>query len=319
MEPGVAMDIPAAYLDRIHAILPTLVITSMHFNQDGMMNDVVIVNDQLIARFPKDGHAKESLSRESRILELVGARVGMPVPHFEYQAQDAVIYRVLAGEPLTRETLLRQDEAMQDRLAEQLAIFLSQLHAIPRELVEQHDIGMSEAERSLEDWSAMFAEIQRELFPFLWAHQKSWVRQIFTPVLDGQIVLRHQPVLIHGDLGVYHILYNPIQERINGIIDFGTSGLGDPACDFACIIQSLGESFLQRMAQFSDAITPALDRARFRAGVLELEWALHGIRNNDASCWLAHIGGARDVMPLGKAWRTPHSDSQSKGIWLFIH
>ena len=40
---------------------------------------------------------------------------------------------------------------------------------------------------------------------------------------------------------------------------------------FACIIQSIGESFLQRMAHFSDAITSALDRARFRVGVLELE------------------------------------------------
>ncbi|MFL5655434.1 MAG: phosphotransferase family protein [Ktedonobacteraceae bacterium] len=299
------MDIPAAYLDRIHAILPTLVITSMHFNQDGMINDVVMVNDQLIARFPKDGHAKESLARESRILELVGARVEMPVPHFEYQAQDVVIYRMLAGEPLTREMLLRQDEARQDRLAEQLALFLSQLHAIPRELVEQHEVGMSEAERSLEDWSTMFADIQGELFPFLWAHQKSWVRQLFAPVLDGQISLRYQPVLIHGDLGVYHILYDPIRGGINGIIDFGTSGLGDPASDFACLIQALGEGFLQRMARFSAAITSALDRARFRAGALELEWALHGIRTDDASWWLAHIGGARDVMPLGESWRTP--------------
>jgi aminoglycoside 2''-phosphotransferase len=295
------MDIPAAYLDSIHAIFPALVIKSMHFNQDSMVNDVVIVNDQFIVRFPKDRHTKESLARESRILKLIKERAEMPVPHFEYQAQDVVMYRKMVGEPLTRERLLRQDEVRQDRTTEQLALFFSQMHAIPRELVEQHDIGMSEVERSLEDWSAMFAEIQRELFPFLWAHQKSWVRQIFTPVLDGQISLRYQPVLIHGDLGVYHILYDPIQERINGIIDFGTSGLGDPACDFACIIQSLGESFLQRMAQFSDAITPALNRARFRAGVLELEWALHGIRNNDAAWWLAHIGGARDVMPLGKA------------------
>jgi aminoglycoside 2''-phosphotransferase len=159
---------------------------------------------------------------------------------------------------------------------------------------------MSEAERSFEDWSAMFTDIQRELFPFLWAHQKSWVRQLFAPVLDGQISLHYQPVLIHGDLGVYHILYDPIRGTINGIIDFGVAGLGDPASDFACLIQALGESFLQRMARFSAAITPALDRARFRAGALELEWALHGIRNNDASWWLAHIGGARDVMPLGK-------------------
>ena len=58
------------------------------------------------------------------------------------------------------------------------------------------------------------------------------------------------------------------------------------------------------MAQFSDAISPALDIARFRAGVLELEWALHGKRDKDATWWLAHFGGARDVMPLGKAWIT---------------
>ena len=85
-------------------------------------------------------------------------------------AWDVVIYRMLVGKPVTREVLLRQDEARQDRLAEQLALFLSQLHAIPRGLVEQHEIGLSQAERSLKDWSAMFADIQRELFPFLWAH-----------------------------------------------------------------------------------------------------------------------------------------------------
>src|SRR5438105_14523943 len=64
--------------------------------------------------------------------------------------------------------LLRQDEARQDRLAEQLALFLSQLHAIPRELVEQHKVGMSEAERSLEDWSALFPlDISEQSRPIL--------------------------------------------------------------------------------------------------------------------------------------------------------
>ena len=53
------MNIPSTYLDRIQAILPTLVITSMHFNQDGLVNDVIMLNDQFIARFPKDAHAQE--------------------------------------------------------------------------------------------------------------------------------------------------------------------------------------------------------------------------------------------------------------------
>jgi aminoglycoside 2''-phosphotransferase len=151
MEPRAGMDIPSTYLDRIRAILPTLVITSTHFNQDGMVNDVVTLNEQFIARFPKDAHAKERLVRERCILELIQARVEMPVPRFEIQAEDVVMYRMLIGEPLTRELLLRQDEAVQDRLAEQLARFLSQLHTMAGEEVERPTIGVSEAVRSLEE------------------------------------------------------------------------------------------------------------------------------------------------------------------------
>ncbi|HEX6479316.1 MAG TPA: phosphotransferase [Ktedonobacteraceae bacterium] len=224
------------------------------------------MNEQFIARFPKDAHAKERLVIESCILELIRAGVEMPGPRFEFQAEDVVMYRMLVGEPLTCEVLLRQDETVQDRLAEQLALFLSQLHAIPREVVEQRAIGVSEAVRSLGEWLALFVDVQRELFPFLWAHQKTWVQQLFAPVLHRQISFDYEPVLIHGDLGVYHILYDPTQGRITGVIDFGTAGLGDSASDFACLIQALGEQFLQRMARFSPAIAPALDRARFRAG-----------------------------------------------------
>ena len=112
----------------------------------------------------------------------------------------------------------------QDRLAEQLARFLSHLHAIAGEVVEQRAIGVSEAVRSLEDGSALFADVQRELFPFLWAHQKTWVQQLFVPVLHRQISFDYEPVLIHGDLAVSHILYDPPQDRITGIIDFGTAG-----------------------------------------------------------------------------------------------
>jgi aminoglycoside 2''-phosphotransferase len=163
----IAMDIPAIYLDSIHTIFPALVIKSMHFNQDGMVNDVVIVNNEFIVRFSKDKQAKESLASESRILKLIKGRVEMSVPYFEYQAPDVVIYRNQLGEPLTRKRLLREDEVRQDCLVEQLVLFFFKVFAIPREMVEQLDIGLSEAKRSLEDWSAMFAKIQRKFFPFI--------------------------------------------------------------------------------------------------------------------------------------------------------
>ena len=105
--------------------------------------------------------------------------------------------------------------------------------------------------------------------------------------------------LANGDLGPYHLLYNPETRLLNGIIDFGTAGIGDPACDFACIINQYGESFLQRMMVYYPEIEPALDRARFWAGTLELQWLLGGLRSGDNSWFGVHLGRGMDRLPYG--------------------
>jgi hypothetical protein len=42
-----------------------------------------------------------------------------------------------------------------------------------------------------------------------------------------------------------------------------------------------------------------INRARFWVGTLELQWALAGIKYNNRSVSLAHIGLAKDVQPVG--------------------
>jgi aminoglycoside phosphotransferase (APT) family kinase protein len=121
----------------------------------------------------------------------------------------------------------------------------------------------------------------------------------FAPVRTAQVDLGYRPVLIHGDLAQYHILYQGVTADLTGIIDFGTPGLGDPACDFAVIISMYGERFLRRMALAYPGITEVLDRARFWAGTMELQWALAGLRSGDRSWLVAHIGRARDMGPIG--------------------
>ncbi|OGF53843.1 MAG: hypothetical protein A2Z21_10360 [Candidatus Fraserbacteria bacterium RBG_16_55_9] len=295
------MDIPVAYLDRIRACRPDLIISAAHLNHDGLVNDVVIVNNELVFRFAKGERAKQSLIQEAKIVELVRCYVALPVPIFEKRGDDFVVYRIIPGDALHREDILRQDESTQDRLAEQISRFLQQLHSIPRRAIEEHGIAPSDSVRNQQDWIRLFQDVERELFPLLMIHAQEWVTRHFAPVLDGSLDLNYDPVLIHGDLGPYHILYDPTVHKINGVIDFGTSGLGDPADDFAAIIHALGESFLLRMSKFYPEIRTALDRARFWAGTLELQWALHGIRSNDVSWFVCHIGRARDVMPIRAA------------------
>jgi aminoglycoside 2''-phosphotransferase len=153
--------------------------------------------------------------------------------------------------------------------------------------------------RTREDWLNFYADLERELFPLLMAHAREWVERLFTPLRDGRLSLNHQPALIHGDLGPYHLLYDPEAQRVSGVIDFGTAGLGDPAVDFACVIDGLGETFLRRMLPHYPGIVGALDRARFLAGTLALQWALHGLRSGDRSWFVSHIGRARDVWSIG--------------------
>ncbi len=66
-------------------------------------------------------------------------------------------------------------------------------------------------------------------------------------------------------MGVYHLLFDRQTNRFNGIIDFGTAGIGDPALDFGIIIKQYGESFLRRMSQTYPEIREHIDRARFFA------------------------------------------------------
>ena len=292
------MTVLPSHVERIRASFPTLPLDSVSYNPDGLANAVVIVNDGLVFRFPKDEGARAALVREARALDLARRYVSIPVPYFEQQADDFVMYRLIRGEPLYHHDILRQAESVQEQFAEQLAMFLRQLHAIPRDEVVRA-VG-EPVEREPDYWLKRYQDAQRHLYPLLWADQRHWIDDLFAPVLDGSLNMGHAMLaLIHDDLSSYHILHSPDQRRITGVIDFGMARLGDPAADFALIISTYGESFLKRMCRYDPAINDALDRSRFLSGALELSWAVEGVRTNDLSWLLVHIGRARDALPLG--------------------
>ena len=119
-------------------------------------------------------------------------------------------------------------------------------------------------------------------------------------MLDGRLDMTYQPALIHNDLAAYHLLADP-NSVLTGVLDFGEAGWGDPAADTAALISGYGESFVARMIAGYPAIAAHLERARFRAAYIELEWALKGVRTTDPAWFLVHLGRARDSRPFGAA------------------
>ncbi|MCP6761293.1 MAG: hypothetical protein NHB32_21735 [Fischerella sp. CENA71] len=69
------MKIPVYYLDKIRAAYPNIEFEHLDFNQDGMVNDVVVVNHELVSR----------LAREDWGSHTVRSRIISQLPTFHYQ------------------------------------------------------------------------------------------------------------------------------------------------------------------------------------------------------------------------------------------
>jgi aminoglycoside 2''-phosphotransferase len=287
-----------SHVDRIRAAFPDLIIDAIKQDQFGLVNDVLIVNDARVFRFPKNEWARTMQARELRVLDLLAPRLDLPVPQVDYRSDEMISYPLIPGQPLAWHDLHVLPDAAQDRLARTLAVFFRQMHETPFPAA----LPPSDADRTRDERLAQHAAVQEKIVPLLWPDQKAWIERLYAPLLDDPHFLDHTPSLMNGDVGSYHILYDAEKQAINGIIDFGTAGVGDPAVDFGVMINTYGESFVRRMEPHYPSLPNLIERARFIAGQVELEWVLKGLRSNDPMWYTVHLGRARDVKPIGVGW-----------------
>jgi aminoglycoside 2''-phosphotransferase len=109
--------------------MPDLEIEQFEINQEGLVNDVVIVNNSLVFRFAKNAKGAEILELETKILDLIRPRIHVDLPAPVCQGDGWIVYPFLEGQPLLRETILGLDANTQTRVAGQLGQFLHEVHA----------------------------------------------------------------------------------------------------------------------------------------------------------------------------------------------
>lgn len=279
------------YMPRIRELLAGTEIRSVLYNSEGLVNDVFIVNGETVVRFAKDDYALRALRAELKILDLVRPQVNLAIPSPSYSAEDVVVYCLLEGDTFSRRLLLGLSEQEKQATADQLAEFLRAMHAIP----VKEDMPATLAPVTYEKWSHVRQNVEQKIYPLLLQHQVEWVRDLFDGMLGDPSSFDYQPCLIHGDLGPYHILYDRQSRRLNGIIDFGVAGVGDPATDIGNLLQVYGESFVSRFLGEYPGVQDLMKRAHFYAQAIELEWVLSGLDGGETFWFTAHIGGARDL------------------------
>lgn len=279
--------------ERVQRIMPDLEIEQFEMNNEGLINDVVIVNGMYVFRFAKKEYPS-TLDIEMRILDLIRSGVGVNVPRPIYHDEDCVVYPFLNGEPLLLERIMASDESTRIRMSEDLGKFLFNLHTTDISQVAK-ELPSTLAPVTHERWLDIYSRVKETVYPLLWKHQVRWAERLFNSMLTNPRSFEYRPALIHGDLRPYHILINSQSCEITGVIDFGVAGIGDPASDIGTLINTYGESFVAKMKNTYPNLEEFMPRARFYAQALELQWVWLGIEYKENFWFVAHLGCARDV------------------------
>ena len=280
---------------RIQMMMPDLEITHIEHNREGLINNIVIINHELVFRFAKNDGYAQILNLELDILDVVRPRIDLPVPSPIYRGPGSVVYPLLKGKALLREDLLGMDEDGKSKIAAQLGSFLHQLHTTPIDGLDW-ELPKTLTPVTWKKWVDIRARVEEKVYPLLLRNQITWAENLFNQALADPHSFDYPPALIHADLAPYHILYEPTTQEISGVLDFGVAGIGDPALDLGAMISNYGESFVRKLDTSYPGIDGLLPRARFYAQAIELQWVLLGIETNDTFWFTAHLGGARDIL-----------------------
>jgi aminoglycoside 2''-phosphotransferase len=231
-------------METIHSIYPDINIRSAHeHNHDGQFNDILVVNDDLVFRFPRHAENIPGFLREIQLLAKLQEHLPLPIPNPTYTSGDITEpgkvfmgYRLIPGQPLYPEVLnIITSEAILQGLAKQLADFLSVIHHLTP---GTFDLDLPVLDMPV--WVGTFiTEVREHLFPFIRTDACLALTEHFENYFNAPDLQLYQPNIIHGDFGGSNILFD--HNKISGILDFSGTSYGDPALDIAAV-STYGES-----------------------------------------------------------------------------
>ena len=234
-----------------------------------------LANGTVVYRFAKHPAAVLSLRREACLLPRLAPHLPLKVPQPSYYelSLDPLVavaaHDLLVGKTLTREEFAALGAGRQDDCAAQIAQFLKALHESDLEWARQCDV-------NVRDYRSYYSDLAIRFEQHMAAHiadagDCDYVRSVFEEFLSEDAAHFRSSALIHGDLSVPHILWDPQDAKVTAIIDFGDMIIADPAGDLAGLYDNYGPAFMRYLMRYIPSIDlEALLRRVYR--LYELSW-----------------------------------------------
>jgi aminoglycoside phosphotransferase (APT) family kinase protein len=215
--------------------------------EGGWDNRVRLVDGRWVERTPRFPDREAQLRREARLLPWLAPLLPLPVPVPEVVSQSPLIVRhsYLPGVACA---------GVSPEHGAAVGAFLRALHAIDPAEAAAHGA------REASDWHGERVDsldrMRVEVLPLLPRH----LSPAGAALLDRMATPPTDPRLVHGDLGPEHLRTSGA--RVTGVIDWGDSGLGDPAIDLAWTAHGSAPAFAEAVVAAYRPSATVLAQAR---------------------------------------------------------
>lgn len=230
------------------------------------------VDDNWIVRFPRTAASAAAATRELLLLPELALRLPFPVPNPSHRGTwngwPFFAYPKIPGRGLGESD---GSAAVFTRLGE----MIGELHSVPVDRAAEL-LGIVTPARA---WRFRLERLWPDIETIAMPHMSPDVAARVMREFDGFVSnLPELPAsLIHNDLGLEHLLVNESTGWLQGIIDFESAWIGDPAIDFVPLAATFGKEALRVILRDRDLGPMLDDRLWFYRWMGSIHAIIHGV------------------------------------------
>lgn len=217
-------------LQKIKTNFPKLKWKTVKNVSNGYDHIVLILDNKIVFRFPKNSYAKSRFKGEVGLLNFITNKVKpVLVPQYRYLSKDKSFggYELIKGIPLSISVYKQLSNFSKRKLATDLGRFCSILHRIKPGLVSKY---IFKNQTRTKEFKRLYGRYQKS-FRSLFSEDDQNKFACFFSDLSKVLQEKHSKVFMHTDLFADNVYINKVGNLI-GVIDFTDRVVDDPAVDF---------------------------------------------------------------------------------------
>ena len=229
----------------------------------GLDSIAYLVNDEYIFKQSKHNEARTNLKKEIQVLKYLEGKITLQIPNIEYFSEKYGVcgYREIKGEKLSSDIYKKMNDAEKDKLAQDIALFLQEMHSIALPDIDELELNV------IDDYRSDYHNLKETIYDKIPDNSKQYIDNLYKRILNDERISKYVKALCHNDLSCNHIIIQ--NNKAIGIIDFGDVAITDKDKDFVYLLEDsneeIGREFGLRVLEYYNH--PSKDIAILKANL----------------------------------------------------